>query len=96
MGESDPDYYSKEAVLARLRAGKTGTGRNRKLVWILDIVALVAFFVLPFWIWTLVFIAARFARAAPSPIGWANLTIAAFSVFAGVFWPQILLTFNPS
>lgn len=85
MNESDPDYFSKEAVLARLRAGKMGSDRNNLAAWVFDGIALAIFFLMPLLVWMFAFVIARFVRGAPTPLGWINLALIPLTIlFLGV------------
>ena len=94
MNDSDPDYYSKEAILARLRAGKRGSDRNKTLVWILDGLALLAFFLPGYWPWIGMFVIARFVRGAPTPLGWITLSLIPISVALYFFWQVTLSPYS--
>lgn len=100
MTKPSSDDFSKEAVLARLRAGKRGSDRNKVLVWVLDGLALFALFLPGYWLWIALFLAARFARAAPTPLGWITLGLLSLIVFAQFVWriptsPPYFLTGHP-
>ncbi len=93
MSESDPDYFSKEAVLARLRAGKMGSDRNKRAAWAMDGVALLVFFSPWVLAWVCAFVAARFVRGAPTPLGWINLALIPVSIVMAVIWQASLSPF---